>query len=166
MIYQDKLDQAKLDKYLNDKLPLKLKRLNPRKVDEMFHELHDEVFEEIDCMECGNCCKTTSPVITDKDIRRLAKHFRVKETKFIDQYIRTDTDGDYVFNAAPCPFLMEDNGCMVYEYRPNACREYPHTDRRKMTQILDLTVKNTLICPAVAEITRKIRKGLKQKSEK
>ena len=164
MIYQDKLDQAKLDKYLNERLPLQLKRLNPRKVDDMFHELHDEAFEEIDCLKCANCCKTTSPVLSDKDVRRLAKLFKVKETKFIDQYIRTDSDGDYIFNSTPCPFLLEDNECSVYESRPNACREYPHTDRRKMTQILDLAVTNTLICPAVGDIMKNIRKGMKHKS--
>jgi Fe-S-cluster containining protein len=52
--------------------------------------------------------------------------------------------------------LLPDNTCAVYEDRPLACREYPHTDRKNMYQIMDLTTQNTLICPAVASIVEKI----------
>ncbi len=33
-------------------------------------------------------------------------------------------------SPSPCPFLGDDNYCSVYEARPKACREYPHTDRK------------------------------------
>ncbi|WP_332911960.1 YkgJ family cysteine cluster protein [Algoriphagus boritolerans] len=52
----------------------------------------------------------------------------------------------------PCPFLGADNKCLVYEDRPKACREYPHTNRKNMLGILDLSLKNTLVCPAVSKI--------------
>ena|ERR1700752_400666 len=136
----------------------KLKRLKPRNLDEKFHSLHNEVFEEIDCLACANCCKTTSPIFYNRDIERLAKYFRIKPGEFIDKYLRIDEDKDYVLRQAPCPFLGEDNYCSVYEDRPNACREYPHTDRKRMEQILDLTYRNTLVCPAVLEITEKLKK--------
>jgi Fe-S-cluster containining protein len=136
----------------------KLKRLKPKTLDKNFHELHDEVFENIDCLECGNCCKTTSPIFYNRDIERLAKHFRIKPGEFIDKYLRIDEDKDYVLRVAPCPFLGADNYCSVYEDRPNACREYPHTDRKRMDQILDLTYRNTIVCPAVLEITERLKK--------
>lgn len=136
----------------------KLKRLKPKTLDKNFHELHDEVFETIDCLECGNCCKTTSPIFYNRDIERLAKHFRIKPGEFIDKYLRIDEDKDYVLRVAPCPFLGADNYCSVYEDRPNACREYPHTDRKRMDQILDLTYRNTIVCPAVLEITERLKK--------
>ena len=69
-----------------------------------------------------------------------------------------DEDKDYVLRQAPCPFLGADNYCSVYEDRPNACREYPHTDRKKISQLLDLTYKNTFVCPAVLEITEQLKK--------
>lgn len=136
----------------------KLKRLKPKNLDEKFHELHDEVFEEIDCLACANCCKTTSPIFYNRDIERLSKHFRIKPGEFIDKYLRIDEDKDYVLRQAPCPFLGSDNYCSVYEDRPNACREYPHTDRKRMDQILDLTYRNTIVCPAVLEITERLKK--------
>jgi Fe-S-cluster containining protein len=63
-----------------------------------------------------------------------------------------DEDGDYVFRSAPCPFLDLENYCTVYESRPLACREYPHTNRKRFYQVVDLSLTNTEICPAVASI--------------
>lgn len=135
-----------------------LKKKDPRKVDDAFHRLHDEVFEETDCLSCGNCCKTTSPILYSTDIDRLSKALRTKPGDFVEKYLRTDEDQDFVFKSAPCPFLASDNYCTVYDDRPKACREYPHTNRKKMVQILDLTYKNTLVCPAVATIVERLKK--------
>lgn len=136
----------------------KLKRLKPKQLDDKFHRLHEEVFEEVDCLNCANCCKTTSPIFYNRDIERLAKHLRLKPGELIDKYLRIDEDKDYVLRQAPCPFLGDDNYCSVYEARPNACREYPHTDRKRMEQILDLTYRNTIVCPAVLEITERLKR--------
>ncbi len=138
----------------------KLKSVNPKKLDQAFHDAHDEAFDCINCLECGNCCKTTGPLFTTKDIDRLAKHFGMKAGDFMDQYLRTDEDGDYVLQTVPCPFLGDDNYCSVYESRPKACREYPHTDRNKMHQILELTRKNVEVCPAVHHITETLKKKI------
>ncbi len=68
-----------------------------------------------------------------------------------------DEDGDYVLNQSPCTFLnLETNKCDIYDIRPLACREYPHTDRKNMHQILGLTQKNMDVCPAVVLIVEKI----------
>lgn len=136
----------------------RLKLKQPRDLDEQFHKLHEEVFEKIDCLACANCCKTTSPIFYEKDIERLSKHFRIKPSAFIDKYLKIDEDKDYVLTQAPCPFLGTDNYCSLYDHRPNACREYPHTNRKRMQQITELTYKNTLVCPAVFEITEQLKK--------
>ena len=136
----------------------KLKRTKPKNLDYQIHNLHEEVFEKTDCLACANCCKTTSPIFYNRDIERVAKHLRIKPGEFIEKYLRVDEDKDYVLREAPCPFLDNDNYCSVYEARPNACREYPHTDRKRMEQILDLTYRNTFVCPAVLEITERLKK--------
>ncbi len=138
----------------------KLKLRKPNNLDELFHEAHKEVFEEIDCLTCANCCKTTSPIFYEKDIERAAKAVGLKPGSFTEKYLKIDADKDYVLQSAPCPFLGSDNYCSIYESRPNACREYPHTDRKKMVQLADLTYKNTLVCPAVLKITEKVKKEL------
>ena len=157
MQYSKDLLDAKSRFPENKKLLNQLKKSRPRDLDDRFHELHEEVFQEIDCLECANCCKTTSPIFIPADIDRIAKGLRMKSVDFIEQYLRVDEEGDYVLKTAPCPFLGDDNKCFVYEDRPRACREYPHTDRKRMYQIMDLTLKNTLVCPAVGRIVQKLK---------
>lgn len=135
-----------------------LSKINDDRLDKMFHETHDEVFAETDCLECANCCKTTSPIFYPTDIDRVAKALRMKPGDFIEKYLVIDEDKDYVLKSAPCPFLGPDNYCSVYDSRPKACREYPHTDRKKMSQILDLTYRNSLVCPAVLEMLERMKK--------
>ena len=144
---------AENKKFLNG-----LKKKDPRKVDGAFHTVHEEVFEEIDCLECANCCKTTSPIFYQTDIERVAKSLRMKPGDFIEKYLKIDEDKDYVLKSSPCPFLDSENYCSVYEDRPKACREYPHTNRKKMVQIMDLTYKNTMVCPAVLEMVERLKK--------
>ncbi|WP_297088579.1 YkgJ family cysteine cluster protein [uncultured Draconibacterium sp.] len=138
----------------------KLKKKKPKRLDDVVHALHYEAFDYFDCLDCANCCKTIGPRLIDKDLDRLAKHLKMKVADFIEQYIRIDEDGDFVFKEHPCPFLLPDNYCMVYESRPKACREYPHTDRKRFYQILDLSHKNCETCPVVLEIFE----ALKQES--
>jgi uncharacterized protein len=142
----------------NKKFLAGLKKKDPRKVDDVFHAMHEEVFEEMDCLTCANCCKTTSPIFYQNDIERVAKALRMKPGAFIEKYLRIDEDKDYVLQSSPCPFLDADNYCVVYEDRPKACREYPHTDRKKMVQITELTFKNTKVCPAVFEMVERLKK--------
>ncbi len=150
-------EKAKAQSVQNKKFLIGLKKKNPREVDDAFHEVHEEVFQEMDCLECANCCKTTSPIFYQTDIERVAKALRMKPGDFIEKYLRIDEDKDYVLKSSPCPFLDSDNYCSVYADRPKACREYPHTDRKKMVQIMDLTHKNTLVCPAVFEMVERLK---------
>ena len=142
----------------NKKFLLRLKKQDVRKVDDAFHQVHEEVFAETDCLTCANCCKTTSPIFYQTDIERASKSLRLKPGNFIERYLRVDEDKDYVLKSSPCAFLGTDNYCSIYDARPKACREYPHTDRKKMVQIMDLTYKNTMVCPAVLEMVERLKK--------
>ena len=127
-------------------------------LDLKIHDLHDKAAAKTNCLECGNCCRTLGPRITDKDVERMAKALRMKAADVMARYLRTDEDGDIVFQSMPCPFLGDDNYCSIYESRPKACREYPHTDRKKFYQIYKLSVKNAYTCPIVFEVLEGINK--------
>ena len=126
------------------------------KMDSVVHILHNKYSEQIDCLECANCCKKLGPAIYDKDIERMAKALRMKPSEVVETYLKIDDDKDYVFRQIPCPFLMPDNYCSIYENRPKACREYPHTDRKRFSQIYQLTVKNTYTCPIALEVMQEL----------
>lgn len=119
--------------------------------------MHDEVFAATDCLQCANCCKTTSPIFYPADVERAAKALRMKPGHFSEKYLRVDEDNDLVLKTTPCPFLADDNRCAIYAHRPRACRDYPHTNRKNMVQIAALTYKNTLVCPAVLQIVERLR---------
>lgn len=138
----------------------RLRRRPPRTLDTVVSTIHEEVFAQTDCLQCANCCKTTSPIFRDIDIERIADHLGLRPAELVDRYLQLDEEGDYVLRSAPCVFLGEDNYCSIYEVRPRACREYPHTDRKNFHQILDLTLRNTAVCPAAFEVVRRLREVL------
>lgn len=145
----------------NKKFFDKLKKKTPKNLDYIMQELHEQEFERTDCLKCANCCKTTGPLFTDKDIERISKHFKLKPQQFISQYLRMDEENDYVLQNVPCAFLGADNYCSIYEVRPKACSEFPHTDRKKFQQISNLTLKNVAICPAAFNIVEEMKKLIK-----
>ncbi len=160
MIYQEDIVKAVAQKKRNNRLVKRLKGLNANVLDNLFSTEHDAVFAEINCLSCANCCKTTSPIFRDVDIKRLATHLKMNEADFIERYLKMDNEGDYVLQSSPCAFLQEDNTCSVYAHRPLACKEYPHTNRKKMGQILTLTRKNTEVCPAVARMFNRLQEKI------
>ncbi len=159
--YENYLKQATAKKSENKKFLDKLKKQKPKDLDIICNQYHEEVFENIDCLKCANCCSSTGPLFLDKDIDRLAKHLRIRPSDFTENYLRIDEDNDYVFKSVPCPFLGTDKYCSVYESRPNACREFPHTQQRNMAQKMSITYLNTMICPAVYLIVEELKKQYK-----
>ncbi len=152
--------EARKNKGVFQKTIRQIKKKPPKNFDYLMQEIHEEVFEKNSCLSCANCCKTTSPIITEKDIARISKHLKMKAAGFIEKYLKKDTDGLWMFKQTPCVFLGADNYCLIYEVRPKACREYPHLDRKKNIQLLALHHKNAPVCPAAFDaleiLSRKI----------
>ena len=157
----EQLPQMAADKKTeNKKFFAKLRKKPPKNLDYIMQELHEAEFERTDCLSCANCCKTTGPLFTNFDIERIAKSLRLKPQQFIDTYLRIDEENDYVLQEVPCAFLGPDNYCSIYDVRPKACREFPHTDRKKFQQISHLTIKNVAICPAAFNIVEEMKKRI------
>jgi Fe-S-cluster containining protein len=119
-------------------------------------DLHDEVFEKIDCLDCAACCKNYSPRFKGPDIKRISKHVGMRETEFIDKYLVMDNDGDYVANTKPCPFLGADNFCSIYDKRPSDCERFPYTDEDVFFKRPAITLKNVTFCPAVFHVFERL----------
>ena len=157
----DELGKLAKDKHIeNKKYFVKLKNKPPKNLDYVMQDLHDAEFKKTDCLQCANCCKTTGPLFTTADIERISKYLRQKSQQFINQYLRVDEDQDYVLQTVPCNFLDQDNKCFIYNVRPKACGEFPHTNRKKFNQITDLTLKNVEICPAAFNIVERMKQKM------
>jgi len=136
-----------------------VKRLEKRKskaLSKLGEELHENVFSEVSCLDCANCCTSIPPMASRADISRIAKHLGMSKKEFEIQYLKIDEDGDKVINQTPCPFLQSDNACLIYDVRPQACRKYPHTDNYEFAQHLNLHAQNSFYCPAVFHILERM----------
>ena len=75
---------------------------------------------------CGYCCKeagkiditTLEGLVIRKTMRGFARSRQKSLTKLFQQEIRKREKKV----MAPCPFLMKNNACMIYEVRPFSCR--------------------------------------------
>lgn len=149
-------------KVQNKKLVKRLAKLNDKKLQTVSEGVHEDVFEKVDCLDCANCCKSIPPIINETDARRMARHLGMKVTSFKDQYVIIDEDMDMVMNQSPCPFLDEsdNNKCLIYEYRPKACREYPHTEEYEFAKNMKLHAINSKYCPGVFQILEVLKTKL------
>lgn len=118
--------------------------------------LHEEAFEKINCLSCAACCKNYSPRFKTPDIKRISRHLKMKESIFIETYLRLDEDGDYVANQKPCPFLGDNNYCSIYEVRPSDCERFPYTDEDVFLKRPNITLKNSTFCPIVFYVLEKL----------
>nr|WP_184747784.1 YkgJ family cysteine cluster protein [Spirochaeta isovalerica] len=154
------LDRASAKTQETSKFFKKLKKIKTAELDNLFLERHIRYSSEIDCLDCANCCRGTGPLIKERDIKRLSKSLSMKPGEFTDTYLQVDEEGDMIFREMPCPFIAGNNYCIVYEDRPTACREYPHTDRQKIAKYLGPTLKNYSICPIVYLVIEDLKKTI------
>jgi len=138
-----------------------LHRPDKNKVLKLLQELHEEAFSKVDCLKCANCCKQYSPRFKTPDVKRISKLLRLRESEFIEEYLKVDDDGDFVAKSAPCPFLGDDNYCSIYEDRPSDCRRFPYTDEDVLIKRPVLTLKNTSFCPITYHVIERLIENLK-----
>lgn len=133
-----------------------LQRGDRKKMLKQLPELHDQAFSVINCLDCAACCKNYSPRFKTPDIKRISRYLQMKESRFIETYLRLDEDGDYVVKQTPCPFLGSDNRCSIYEVRPSDCVRFPYTNEDVLLNRPRITLKNSSFCPAVFFVLEKL----------
>ncbi|MFL5741405.1 MAG: YkgJ family cysteine cluster protein [Flavisolibacter sp.] len=138
-----------------------LQRADKNKVLKALPALHEEAFEKIDCLQCAACCKNYSPRFKTPDVKRISRHLGMKESQFIETYLRVDEDGDFVVKSSPCPFLGSDNFCSIYDVRPSDCERFPYTDEDVMVKRQNLTLKNASFCPITYYVLERLSQELK-----
>lgn len=134
--------------------------LSNSNLDAVVQEITDEVWKQIDCTTCANCCKTLQVIIDDKDISRLAVRLGMTVSQFSHRYVRTAADGLKHFASMPCPFLDANNLCSVYEDRPQACRDYPFLYNKDFRDRSLTMIENTAVCPIVFNVWKSLKQRL------
>ncbi len=136
-----------------------LSKFNKNGFDRIVRGYHEAVFKNIDCLQCGNCCRLIGPRLRDKDYKVLAKEDCLTPKNYMMDYLKDDGDsGFYLFRELPCPYINEDNRCSVYEKRPLSCEEFPYTDGHNIQKHLVRLGHSAMVCPAAALIAERVIK--------
>jgi Fe-S-cluster containining protein len=142
---------------------LKRLRMPGKQVDAIVRETTDEVWAQIDCTKCANCCRTLDVPVNEHDRARLAARFNMTADGFAERYTKAWPDGDpgeRIFASSPCPFLADDNHCTVYEDRPAMCRGYPFLDKDDFRSRTLNIIAQTDTCPIVFNVWRELKNRL------
>ena len=139
---------------------LKGSDLSVAKIDSTVHDIFRKVSAQIDCTQCGNCCKVIQPHLLAADIKRLVRQLELTTNEFRLRFLKeTDEGKGFVFKIQPCPFLKE-NRCTVYENRPRDCRSYPHLHKREFIFRVNQAFSNCSVCPIVFNVYEGLKKAL------
>ena len=143
-----RLSEEREDENWAFRATLKATDIPSKEIDQEVFILFQKYSNEIDCTQCGNCCREITPILKDHDVKRLAVALNISPSEVQNKYLRIDDDGDLIFNTKPCPFLS-DNKCRIYEHRPEDCRSYPHLDKGEFIFKTIQAIENCFICPIV-----------------
>lgn len=152
-------DDLRFRTYLKVHLPL-----SDRELDRVVQEITEEVWSQIDCTTCANCCKTLQIVVDNTDIARLAKKQGISTKAFRERYVGLDEEGDQYFTATPCPFLGEDSRCTVYEDRPKACRDFPYLHEANFRSRTYSMIDNAGVCPIVFNVWDRLKQRFRSRA--
>ncbi|WP_336516753.1 YkgJ family cysteine cluster protein [Pollutibacter soli] len=127
----------------------RLEKKPPRNLDKISATLDKEVWKEVDCLSCANCCKKMSPTFTPVDIKRISSHLGMTPVAFKEKWLYLDRTGDWMNVKQPCQFLnLSTNMCSIYEVRPADCAGFPHLAKKKMIDYVHIHRQNIEYCPA------------------
>ena len=135
----------------------------PKDLDKIMEKIDKEVWAEINCLNCANCCKVMSPTYTKEDIKRIAAHLGMKPRDFKEKWLYLDKRGNEWMNKSqPCQFLdLKTNMCTIYEVRPADCAEFPHFLKKPQKDYLYIHKQNIEYCPASMLMVEKLKATLK-----
>lgn len=130
-------------------------------LNKLFISIMSQLNREIECTQCGNCCRHNIPVLDRKDIDRLSTCLQLSNDEITAEYLHKFTAKDlYIMNRVPCPFL-KDNICSVYEERFDSCRVYPQLFSYSNVVSTGNLIRNTGICPIIFNFYEILKKKLK-----
>ena len=90
-----------------------LKTFPQADLDLWFGELSREISPLIDCLACGNCCRTYMISINQAEAERIAGRLGMGLSDFEKKYTETGLSGMQVFNRIPCHFLCSGKKCCL-----------------------------------------------------
>lgn len=144
------------DEKINDRFSEFLSRLDSEALDLEIFRLEKIVTPQINCTDCGNCCKSLMVNINEEEADRASKYLNQSREEFDELYIEKSEAGKMLINTIPCHFL-KDNACSIYEVRFEGCREFPalhlpHFQKRLFTVFMHYSR-----CPIIFNVMEELK---------
>ncbi len=143
----------------NDRFRIFLKQQDGAQIDALVHQFNDEVTAQIDCTQCGNCCKSLMINVTDEEVESLAVNLQTDLAAVKEKYIEESEQGRMIINTIPCHFLAGTK-CSIYRYRFTECREFPHLHKPHFTRRLFGILMYYAMCPIIFNVVEKLKLAL------
>ena len=135
----------------------------PKNIDKLTPVIEKEVWAEIDCLSCANCCKKMTPTFTTQDVKRISAHFNETPEAFRKKWLKKDSNKDLVNKQEPCQFLdMNTNKCGIYAIRPADCSGFPHLAKKKWVEYAHVHKQNIDYCPATFKMVEKLVRRIEE----
>jgi len=136
----------------------KIRRNPPSNLDRIAAQVDKDVWREVDCLSCANCCKVMTPTYTVKDIKQIALHLDMTTAQLKEKWLKKERrTGDWINKSTPCQFLdTKSNMCSIYEVRPVDCAGFPHLPKKKMVEYIHVHKQNIDMCPATFKMVEKM----------
>ncbi len=147
----------------NDGFRVFLSTQDGEALDEQVFLLNEIITPQIDCTQCGACCKMLMINVTPAEAEDVSAHLGITVSGFKENYIEESQQGQMIMSAIPCHFL-DDKICTVYTNRFSECREFPHLHRKNFKDRLFGTLTHYAMCPIIYNVVEelKIETGFKQ----
>lgn len=137
-----------------------LKAFSSKEVDEIFLPLAAAVTSQVDCTQCGNCCRHLEPGISEEEAGRLALQKGMPESAFRREFTCREPGSDTLYlNTLPCTFF-DGRLCTIYENRPHSCRDFPHLSRGNIKFRIRSILHNYSLCPIVYNAVEALKQEL------
>jgi Fe-S-cluster containining protein len=136
----------------------KVEKNPPKDLYKTLVTIDKQVWQEVDCLSCANCCKKMTPTFTEKDIKRIANHLEMTPVAFKDKWLQYDKKGAEWTNVKQHgQFLdLKTNMCNIYDVRPADCSGFPHFTKKQPVLYLHVHQQNILYCPATYSMVEKM----------
>lgn len=128
-------------------------------IDARVFALQADITPQIDCRQCGNCCKTLMIEVTQPEADRVAQLLGVDSDQFVAENLEKGIGQRMIMNAIPCRFL-EELSCTIYVDRFSGCREFPALHLPGFTARYFTTRMHYGRCPIIFNVLEALKKEL------
>lgn len=144
----------------NDQFRYFLEARDRDTTDALVFKLQEQVSQQVDCRQCGNCCKTLMIVVTEEELARVASLTSADPADFKSNHITEGWNGKMILNQMPCQFL-NNRECTIYPDRFAGCREFPALHLPGFTSRFFTIQMHYDRCPIIFNVVEQLKKELR-----